>query len=285
MKYLDPKNDLVFKKVFGEHPNILRSFLNALLPLDDDKNIVYVEYLPIELVPDIPIVKNSIVDVRCKDKDGRQFIVEMQMLWTDSFKYRVLFNAAKSFVRQLDVGEEYQGLQPVYALSIVNEIFEENINNYYHHYQLVHNLDSNKFIEGLQLIFVELPKFKPQNLGEKKLKVLWLRYLSEIENGTEMINEELLKELNGVPEIAQALELTKESAYTKAELAAYDKFWDSVAVEKTLIADAEEKGKRSGINYKARETALFLKKQGKLSLEEISEATGLDLETVSKMII
>ena len=35
MRYLDPKNDLTFKKVFGQHPHLLRSFLNALLPLKE----------------------------------------------------------------------------------------------------------------------------------------------------------------------------------------------------------------------------------------------------------
>jgi hypothetical protein len=33
-RYLDPKNDLTFKQVFGEHPNLVISFLTALLPLD-----------------------------------------------------------------------------------------------------------------------------------------------------------------------------------------------------------------------------------------------------------
>lgn len=94
MRYLDPKNDLVFKKVFGSHANILISFLNAMLPLNDGQTIISIEYLPPELVPDIPIFKNSIVDVRCSDNHHRQFIVEMQMLWTDSFKSRVLFNAS-----------------------------------------------------------------------------------------------------------------------------------------------------------------------------------------------
>ena len=45
MRYLDPKNDLTFKKVFGEHPHLLRSFLNALLPLGPDQQIVFLEYL------------------------------------------------------------------------------------------------------------------------------------------------------------------------------------------------------------------------------------------------
>ena len=42
-KYLDPKADLTFKKVFGEHKELLISFLNALLPLPDDKEIVTLE--------------------------------------------------------------------------------------------------------------------------------------------------------------------------------------------------------------------------------------------------
>ncbi|MDR0687643.1 MAG: Rpn family recombination-promoting nuclease/putative transposase, partial [Prevotellaceae bacterium] len=31
-RYLDPKNDLTFKRIFGEHPDLLKSFLNALMP-------------------------------------------------------------------------------------------------------------------------------------------------------------------------------------------------------------------------------------------------------------
>lgn len=51
MRYLDPKNDLTFKKVFGKHPHLLNSFLNALLPLQADEQIEHLEYLPAELVP------------------------------------------------------------------------------------------------------------------------------------------------------------------------------------------------------------------------------------------
>ncbi len=246
MRYLDPKNDLVFKKIFGAHANILISFLNALLPLEEGQLVKVIEYLPTELVPVIPAIKNSVVDVRCTDNQGRQFIVEMQMLWTDSFKSRVLFNASKAYIMQLDKGIEYKGLKPVYALSLINEIFEHSITHYYHHYKLVHSQDSLKTMDGLQLIFVELPKFKLKNIAERKLSILWLRYLSEIENGKEMINEDLLNELNSVPEIAQALELSKESAFTKKELEAYDKYWDTIRTERTLIADAEEKGKMEG---------------------------------------
>lgn len=193
----------------------------------------------------------------------------MQMLWTDSFKSRVLFNASKEYVRQLDKGMNYKGLQPVYALSLVNEIFENETEEYYHHYKIVHVGDSTKTIDGLQLIFVELPKFTFTTMDQMKLKVLWLRYLSEIQNGQEMIDQDLLRQLSSVEEISEALNLTKESSYTKAELEAYDKYWDTIRTERTLIADAEAKGKLEGKLERKLEGKLEGKEEGR-SEEKIS---------------
>ena len=106
MRYLNPKADLTFKKVFGEHPDLIISFLNALLPFEKpEEEITQVEYLNPEMVPQTPFHKDSIVDVRCKDQSGRQFIVEMQMMWTSAYKQRVLFNASKAYVSQLGQGE------------------------------------------------------------------------------------------------------------------------------------------------------------------------------------
>ena len=81
MKYLDPKADLTFKKVFGEHPDLVKSLLNALLPFKSkEEEITSVTYLTPEMMPQTPTRKFSIVDVRCEDALGRQFIVEMQMV-------------------------------------------------------------------------------------------------------------------------------------------------------------------------------------------------------------
>lgn len=114
-RYLDPKADVVFKKIFGEHPKLLISFLNALLPLEEDGFIVAIHYLPVEQIPDIPEFKRTIADVKCTDARGRVFIVEMQMNWTDSFKQRLLFGASQALVKQVKKGEEYKLLQPVWV--------------------------------------------------------------------------------------------------------------------------------------------------------------------------
>lgn len=275
IKYLDPKADLTFKKVFGNHPDLLISLLNALLPLKKEQEIKSVEYLPTELVPVDPLHKDTIVDVRCKDIEGRQFVVEMQMAWTDAFKQRVLFNASKAYVSQAEMGYKYEDLQPVYSLNLVNEIFEKDIEECIHNYRIVHDKHTKKVIEGLRFTFIELPKFQPHTMKEKRMTVLWLRFLTEINDKTQEVPAELLEN----PEISKALEEVKISAFTEEELRAYGKFWDRVSSEKTLmegrydegLKEGMEKGMEKGMEEKALEIATKMK------------AAGMDADIICKM--
>lgn len=298
MRYLDPKNDLTFKKIFGEHPHLLKSFLNAVMPLPEGEEIVSLEYLPAELVPEIPVFKNSIVDVRCVDNKGRQFIVEMQMLWTDSFKSRVLFNASKAYVKQIGKGIQYKGLQPVYSLNIINENFDDQSAEFLHHYKIIHTQDSDNIMEGLEFIFIELPKFKAKGFTDKKLQVLWLRFLSEIEDLQEGVSQDFLD----VPELKEASDLILESGLTKGELETYDRYWDYISTEKTLKADAYEngelkgyksgeakgleigleKGMEKGMEFKRKTLAKNFKNLG-ISIQDISKATGLSAEEIENL--
>ena len=290
MRYLDPKADLTFKKIFGEHKDLLISLLNALLPLADDEQIESVEYLSPELVPETYVGKNSIVDVRCRDVKGRQFIVEMQMLWTEAFKQRVLFNASKAFVRQLDKKRKYELLQPVYSLNLVNETFMKDYpDEFIHNYSVVHELHSDEIIEGLHFTFVELPKFQAHSLKEKKMAVLWLRFLTEIDEQTKQAPQELLDN----PETRKALKAVEESAMTKNELLAYEDFWDKLGAERLLFVDSNRinreegrtegraEGRAEGIIEGCAKVAKNLLNLG-MALDEVAKVTGLDIETIEK---
>ena len=242
MRYLDPKADLTFKKIFGKHPDLLISLLNALLPLDDDEQIESIEYLPTELVPELYEHKNSIVDVLCKDIRGRQFCVEMQMEWTTAFKQRVLFNASKLYVTQAKKKGQYKDLRPVYSLNLVNEIFEPDLEEYQHNYKIVCDKHTDRVIEGLHFTFIELPKITPHTVAEKRMAVLWLRFLTEIDDDTHTPPADLQEN----PEINKALEEVEVTAFTEEELRGYDKFWDIVRTEKTLLGGSYEKGHAEG---------------------------------------
>ena len=290
-RYLDPKADLTFKKIFGDHPHLLISFLNAVLPLAPDRPIIEIFYLPTEQVPEIPEFKRTIVDVKCTDSTGRCFIVEMQMNWTDSFKQRLLFGTSQAFVKQLGKGKNYHLLQPVYGLGLIAESYEPTP-EWYHHYKLVkQGIENGGVIEHLQLIFIELPKFPIRSPVEKKLRLLWLRFLREIDENTTTVSQELLD----VPEIAQAIELVEESAYTPAELSVYQSYWDQVSREKTLMHDKYTEGKAEGLiegeaigdvrgetRGRHEEKYAIAKKQLKrgVTIEIVMEDTGLTREEV-----
>ena len=69
-RYLDPKNDLSFKKVFGEekHKRIPIDFLNAVFNLKGDHQIVDLEFLNPHQPPEIAARKESLIDVLVRDQ-------------------------------------------------------------------------------------------------------------------------------------------------------------------------------------------------------------------------
>ena len=283
MKYLDPKADLTFKKVFGKHPDLLTSLLNALLPLREDEQIQHIEYLPTELVPELYAHKNSIVDVLCVDKCGRKFCVEMQMEWSNAFKQRVLFNASKLYVTQAMERDQYADLQPVYSLNLVNDIFERDMpDTFVHNYRIVHDKDSEKVIDGLHFTFIELPKFTPRSISDKRMMVLWLRFLTEIDSTTTEVPSDLLED----PQISKALEEVKVSAFSEEELWAYDKFWDGVRVEKTLQHDSYQEGLAKGLAEGELSKSLAIAKKmlaSGMSIGQVMQFTGLTQEQIASL--
>lgn len=163
-----------------------------------------------------------------------------------------------------------------------------NESEWYHHYQLVKKGDARQsdVIEHLQLIFIELPKFPVQSSEEKKLRLLWLRFLREIDEKTITVSKDLLE----VPEIVQALELAEEAAYTPGELHLYESYWDQVSREKTLIMDKYAKGLVEGkaeglIEGEAKgieKIAINMLKDNEL-LDKISRFTGLSQDDIIKL--
>jgi len=289
MKYYDPRADVLFKKIFGRNEDLTISFLNAMLPLEDDEKIVSVDYLQPEVLPQIPDLKDSIVDVLCTDQKQRTFIVEMQMYWTSYFKQRVLFNASKIYSSQLKKGKNYKTLQPVYGLNLVNDIFDETSEDFYHHFKMCEPLHPEKTIDGIELFFFELPKFQPKNFSENKMQVLWLKFLTEIDEHTVEVDKDLLQNA----EISKALELCQH--LTKEEILGYDRYWDAISTAKTLASGKYddglkagekigiEKGRAEGEKQKAFEMARKLKAKGIMSDNEIAEISGLTLDEIQKI--
>jgi flagellar biosynthesis/type III secretory pathway protein FliH len=133
----------------------------------------------------------------------------------------------------------------VYVLSFVNEIYDrtpETGGEYYHRYALMHEGHPGSRIEGIELIFVELPKFKPQRRAEKKFEQLWLLLLTAINEKT----QEPPKELLATKETKKALDCLERAAFTSGQLRTYDGYWDAIRLEREHSSDKFNEGLAKG---------------------------------------
>ena len=282
IKYLDPKANLTFKKIFGNHPARLISLLNALLPLSEEEQIHEIEYLPTELVPEINSYRYAIANILCTDAKSNKFCVVIRIEWSNFFEQRVQFQASELYVNPTIKQKKYFAQYPTYSLNLINDTFKYDTPEFIHNYRIVYDKDTHQVIEGLHFTFIELPKFMPHSVADKRMMVLWLRFLTEIDEDTQEIPSELLKD----PEIGKAIEELEIFDFTDVELRVYDKFWDSVSVERTLLDDSYQKGLEEGRKVaelnKVLQIARNLLNLG-LSISEIIEVTDLAQEQIEHL--
>ncbi|MBQ4405570.1 MAG: Rpn family recombination-promoting nuclease/putative transposase [Bacteroidales bacterium] len=282
MHYYDPKTDIVFKKIFGEHKNLTISLLNAVLKLEGDDQISDVEYLPSEIIPLTDGKRRSVVDVKCKVSDQIYFIVEMQMYWSADFLRRVMYNCSKLYATLYNEGVRYYKMKKIFAINILNDVYQTKNTNNYHRYTMSEVDNPESVIPGFEVVCIELPKFKPQDKAQGKMLRLWQSFLTSVNAGVDA--ESIPQELMENSETKQALELCQN--LTEEERRAYDSFWDleslNIDRENTVKEMGRAEGRAEGAKQKATETARQMKTDG-LTVEVISKYTGLDPDEIAKL--
>lgn len=120
MKFVDPKTDIAFKKIFSNdaHKEILMEFLNEILILQAP--IIELQVLNPYQVPKLYDLKTTNLDIKAKDQLEREFLIEMQVAKEDWFLQRALYYSFKSYSQQLKIVGNYQELKPVIFLGILN---------------------------------------------------------------------------------------------------------------------------------------------------------------------
>jgi predicted transposase/invertase (TIGR01784 family) len=227
-----------------EHKDLMMSFLNSLLPLPDDCEIIDLEYEPAEMLPENPMSKDSFVDVKCFDEKGRHFVVEMQMYWKHAFLNRLLYNTAKVYTKELKKNEDFGKLQPVYGLAILNDVMNKSHTHYYHRYRMTEETHSEEKINGIDITLIELPLFEPPLNGHQKMKDLWIEFLKEI--GEQTKEETISQALKENKIISKALDLCREFAYTEEERAAYDKVHEGIIFRAMELSESRAEGELAG---------------------------------------
>ncbi len=252
MVFADLKNDFVFRRIFATHPDILRSLLNDLLNRTGDRTIESLEYLPSEQLPAIPGLKLSILDVRCKDRGGGIFIVEMQLAHMAGFLNRMVYNGSKAYASQLKAGESYTKLVDVVAIAICDfvlwpDVEQDKLNEphmpMHSRFSMAEEATGNRKLLQVQFAFLELPKVPKVKPAGGAALWAWL-----------FVNATKLKKLpEGLPEgpMREAMELANEASFSVLELEAYHKVLDEIQQARdygeTKKAEGLLEGHKSGV--------------------------------------
>ncbi len=262
MAFADLKNDFVFRRIFATHPDILRRLLNDLLERTGDQTIETIEYLPSEQFPVVEGAKLSILDVRCKDRAGTTFVVEMQLVHHPGFINRVVYNACKAYAGQLKEGDWYTKLTDVVAISICDfELWPDKKQDkkelprvpMLSRWNMTERASGNQGLLQVQYAFLELPKMpeqRPQGASQLNGAELWAWLFVHAPELTEVPTD-----LTPGP-YGEALELANKAKFTVAELQAYEKARDEIRQVLEIAEARWAEGKIEGkIEGRAEEAA------------------------------
>jgi len=274
VRFINPKTDFAFKKIFGSDRSkaILMSFLNALL-YGEQPVIVDLEIIDPYLAPKIRGMKDTFVDVRARLQNGRTVIIEMQVLNVEGFEKRVLYNAAKTYSTQLLIGESYKDLSAVVALTITDFVMFPESPELESSYVLKEKERLTDYPEGdLELVFVELPKFRKELEVLTGVKEKWLYFLQNAPD-LQVVPEAMAE----VAEIREAFQIANLAGLSPEELDIYERKMMFIHDQRNAILKAdrlgEARGKASGRTEMAREIARRL--LGQFNDQQIAGITGL----------
>ncbi|MDR3623637.1 MAG: Rpn family recombination-promoting nuclease/putative transposase [Chlamydiales bacterium] len=278
-KFLDPKNDIAFKRIFGTEKNkdILIHFLNDMVKFKEQAPIVDVTFLKTIQDPEIAFQKVSIVDILCKDERGNAYIVEMQVASERGFEKRAQFYAAKVYVNQAKSGKSYENLKEVIFLAIVDYIMFPEKKEYKSDHVI---LDKNNYEHNLRdfsFTFLELPKFDKDIHSLDNIVDKWAYFFKHAEETTSTDLKLLADE---DPIIERAYEELERHGWNANELLTYDHEEMSDLAFKGKIAAAEDKGKAEGKAEGKMEGFVEGNLQASKRIAENLYQNGLDLQTI-----
>lgn len=295
-KFLDPKNDIAFKKIFGSEKNkdILIHFLNDMLTFKKKAPIRDVTFLKTSQDPETAAKKTSIVDILCKDESGNTYIVEMQVAHEKGFIKRAQYYASKAYVSQANASEKFHDLQEVIFLAISNFTMFPDKKAYKSDHVVLDKDTQENDLKDFSFTFLELPKF---NKGIDQLTNMIDKWAYFFKHAADTTEEELEKLVNSDKIIKKAYKQLDKFYWSDEDLLTYEQ---SEKYEKTYIASldykfdegmkvGEEKGRREGekvgkeegMKVAKMEMAKTLLQQG-VDIQIIKTATGLSEAEISK---
>ena len=298
---ITPKNDIIFKKIFGSKGNeeILKDFLESILDIK-------IEFLTVEvgteLLPEFLDKKLSGLDVRAKLNNGTFVNIEVQ---TNMYGYSDKRNLAywsKAYLEQFKSGDDYSKANKTICIWILDgEVFD--IPGYHSTWKIGEGeIGITEHFDDFEIHVIELKKFRQENIIKPKKKEFWLWFIDhtkkelvEMSYSLEEIRKakaEYEKMLEGNDELRHLLIREKFAEWDRQYLAACaEEEGMEKGMEKGMkkgMEEGMEKGMEKGLKEGEKKAKLEMaKKMLKkcIDIETILEVTGLSKEEIEKISI
>ena len=276
-KFLDPKNDFCFKKIFGSEKNkdILIHFLNDMLVFKENLPIKNVTFLKTIQEPEIAVQKTSIVDVLCKDERGNQYIVEIQVAKEKGFEKRAQYYAAKAYCSQAHVGGTYADLKEIIFLAIADFVIFPNKTAYKSDHIVLDKETCENDLKDFSFTFLELPKFNKNINNLETIIEKWAYFFKHAETASEHDVEKIIE---GDDIMERAYEELNRFSWNEEELLTYEQ---SEKYYNSYVATMENKYEE-GIEKSKMTIAQNMLKAG-ADEKFISLVTGLSFEQIKAL--
>ena len=289
-KFLDPKNDVAFRKIFGteEHKDILIHFINDILELKEGNQIKEITFISPIQNPAISCKKESVVDVLCRDASGIEIIVEMQVTPTEGFEKRAQYYAAKAYSNQLKKGKakdgRYENLKEVIFIAIINYHIFPNKTALKSDYVILDRATNEHDLKDFKFTFLVLPNLKKKKIEE--LETIIEKWCYFFKYADETSEADMVKIGESYKTISEAYEAVNQFNWTPEQLIAYEDEKKRIAdnrsalryqlekVEKEALEKGMEQGIEVGIQKGKAEAAMNMLQFG-IPKEDIVKITGL----------
>ena len=241
MSFLDLRTDYAIKKLFGsdENSDILIDFLNNILDLPKNKEVVKVDIINPYNIHTLKDMGDTSVEVKAELNDKTQIIVEIDILNYEGFEKKVLYNLTKNYSSQLNTRNYHLLFNPVVVIAILDFVMFKNFDKVVSYFKLLEKDECVNYLNELELILIELPKF---NKGLINLQTQQDKFLYFLKNSSSLSS--VPKELDC---LSEAFEFIDESNIPLEELELLYKRKDLISVQKLAIKKAKNSSYKSGI--------------------------------------
>jgi len=298
MSKVNPKIDLVFKKLFGTEKNskLLKSLVNSILP--EDEQVVTLELKNPYNLSDYISGKITYLDIKATDENGRWYDIEVQIEPYEVYGKRLLFYWSKLNASQVKRIKTDDNLRKTIVISLMdfNYFTDAEGTERFHRRIGLSDLDTNEVYEqtdDFTFQFIELKKFKKELPNIHSTLERWITFMNRAH---EYSSDNLPAQLAADEDIRSAIEGLEIMAFNDTEQDHYEsqlkKYLDELAYErqaqrekerqKKEIEHAKQRWKTEGKTEGKAEMAMELKKNG-VPIEVIAKSSGLSIAEIENL--